>query len=184
MYGWIDEALPFSTTVFYLMEDIPTGISFLMFPILGLVGELWYKRYKMLLIGSILVAISITISCVSSFVYVQFDVSKLVFGCLLCLSEMLLISGLSIFQANALQYDVDQLDFPSSEVLSIFVYWYYWAIYAFYSLAIMLPLLTDTFYSLLYYALGVMWISLLLVAIYCCYKNPHLRINHGHKNIQ
>ena len=183
IYEWIaiDGALSISTTVYYLMEDIPTGISFLIFPILGLVGELWCKRYKMLLLGSLLVAMSVTIACASSIFCSQFGIGKLVSGIPLFLSQILLISGMGAFQTNALQYGVDQLDFPSSEVLSSFVYWYYWASYAFYSLAIMLPLLTNAFYFILYCVLGVLWSSLLLVAIYCCCKNPHLRINHGNK---
>ena len=37
--------------------------------------------------------------------------------------------GLALFQSNILQYGRDQLDFASSEILSSFVFWYYWSCY-------------------------------------------------------
>ena len=69
-----------------------------------------------------------------SYIYLEFG-NIFVFVSLFCSSYIVVTSGFGIFEANALQVGVDYLDFPTSEVVSSFVRWYYWASYAFVDLS-------------------------------------------------
>ena len=44
------------------------------------------------------------------------------------LFTILMIVGLGIFEANAIQFGMDQLLEESSEKISTFIHWYYWSI--------------------------------------------------------
>ena len=103
----------------YLMITAFFSFTLLMFPIAGLVGEVCYKKIQ---------DTSPQLNscwhnfCTSPFLYVRFIDKFIAFSSLLCLTYIIIVPRFGIFQANALQYGVDQLGFPSSKVLSSFVY--------------------------------------------------------------
>ena len=104
--------------VICLVAHVLISLTFLMYPVVGLVGEVCCKRFKMILIGSILIAICVVCYLLSPAFLGLRLLTDVIYSYLI---YILLIIAIGIFQANALQYGVDQLDFPSSEVLSSFV---------------------------------------------------------------
>ena len=158
-------------------------VVLLLFPVAGLVGELCCKRFKILVFGSVSIAIgAVAFSIILGLWRGMKNYSGL-FSTLLFTPFLLVVPGVGIFQANALQYGVDQLDFPSSEVLSSFVYWYYWTGYAFISPIVVLSFFQEIVYlTVVLCASGVLLTSLLCLTIYCCVRNPQLRTDPGRKH--
>ena len=118
-------------------------IVVVIYPVAGLIAEIYWNRYKVMVFGTILALIGVTIITLSflSMIFVSENckVSNLlnetqqcsitisvVFS---CLGVALYLFGLGLFQANAIQFGADQLQFASSEKLSAFVHWYYWCGY-------------------------------------------------------
>ena len=166
----------FPSHIYFMME-------LLMFPVVGLVGEIACKRYKLLVFGSVLIAVGAAIFALLYGLWVGTWSSYGPLNIILFLPFLLIVPGAGIFQSNALQYGVDQLDFPSSEVLSSFVYWYYWTSHAFIG-----PLVAFSIYGEFVFLTGVMCAAavlltcLLCLTIHCCLKNPYLRADPGHKS--
>ena len=111
-----------------------TTAVYLMYPVAGLVAEVYWTRYKVMVVGTALATFGIFIVAPSlvllTVIYNVTDnglnlpsVPFLVFS---CVGVILYEFGLGMFSANAIQFGTDQLQFPSSKKLSIFVYWYYW----------------------------------------------------------
>ena len=112
------------------------GIAFLSYPLLGHLADVYLTRYRALkcglviLIGSIL---SITLYAVANTVtYNVFDSSvlengKLHLGTVLLPAILLLIVGIGLFEANSIQFGLDQLlEAPTPKVIA-FIHWYYWS---------------------------------------------------------
>ena len=160
---------------FFIME-------LLMFPAVGLLGEVTCKRFKVLILGAAAIGIGAVVFIIVFIVWQDLSSNNHVFSFLLFGTYLLIIPGIGIFQANALQYGIDQLDFPSSEVLSSFVYWYYWTSYAFIS-----PLIAISLYGEFYFITTVLCLTaillpcLLCLTAYCCCKYPLLRFDPGRK---
>ena len=183
--------LYFITTPFAVVNEtaIVWGSCFfaaelLLFPVVGLAGEVCCKRFKLLLLGLVLIAAGAvmygTIFGIWQRVRNPNDTSYFII--LLYAVFLLVVLGVAIFQANSLQYGVDQLDFPSSAVLSSFVYWYYWTSYAFIgTLAVISFFGLATFISIVLCVAGVMLTLLLSLTVYFCCRNPQLRTDPGRK---
>ena len=181
--------LYFITTPFAAVHEITivSGSSFfmaelLMFPAVGLAGEVCCKRFKLLLLGLGLVSTGAVLYGTIFGIWQGIASHTILFTILLYVVFLLVVLGVGIFQANALQYGVDQLDFPSSEVLSSFVYWYYWTSYAFISMLAAISFLGISIYlSIVLCVAGVTLTLLLALTIYFCRRNPQLRSDPGRK---
>ena len=46
-----------------------------------------------------------------------------------CVGLVMYQFGLGLFEANAIQFGTDQLQFASNDKLSVFVNWYFWSLY-------------------------------------------------------
>ncbi len=108
-------------------------IVLFIYPVAGLVAELYWNRYKVMVLGTILVLISAMIAT-PSMIFVSTEncdqsqsgiVTMLTVFC--CLGIALHLVGLSLFQANAIQFGAEQLQFASSEKLSTYIHWFYWS---------------------------------------------------------
>ncbi len=120
-----------------LVISIAECISYIFYPVAGLVGGVCWSKYKMMVAGTIL-SFSGLILGTSFLVLVTFkDCTET--GCSIDISTyaMALVSagmfiylfGLGMFEANAIQFGVDQLQFASNEKLRIFINWYFWHCY-------------------------------------------------------
>ena len=112
------------------------GVLYLSYPLLGHLADVYLTRYRVLkcglviLIGSILY---ITLYAVSNTIaYYVFDSDVLENGKLHVTSVVLpafilLIVGIGLFEANAIQFGLDQLLEAPTPKLIAFIHWYYWA---------------------------------------------------------
>ena len=189
-------AVGFSPLFYFITSPFATGyekgyyagygcfvLELLMFPVAGLAGEICCKRFRILLFGAALISIGAVAYSALFGLWQEMRNYSGLFSTLLFTPFLLVVPGVGIFQANALQYGVDQLDFPSSEVISSFVYWYYWTSYAFISPIVALSFFREIVYhAALLSVSGAVLVSLLCLTIYCCHGNPQLRADPGGKH--
>lgn len=112
-----------------------TGVSYLLYPVIGVAADIYWTRYSVMMAGTILgyIGVIMAIPCfiatlliliTSSYVYVIEYL--MVVG---CVGIALYQVGLGLFRANAIQFGVDQLEFSSSQKISMFIYLYCWTIH-------------------------------------------------------
>ena len=111
------------------------GIAFLSYPLLGHLADVYLTRYRALkcgfviLIGSILyIALYTVANAVAYSVFDSFVLNgKLPVASVVIPSFILLIVGIGLFEANAIQFGLDQLlEAPTSKLIT-FIHWYYWS---------------------------------------------------------
>ena len=111
------ESIPY-TSVSVLGNAILVAIFFL-YPIFGMMADIWCGRYRMITIG-----MSITwAGAVLLTLYIIFFKNIYIITVL----QSVQLAGIGIFQASALQFGTDQLKDVPSDQLSSFVHWYVWA---------------------------------------------------------
>ena len=106
---------------------------FLSYPLLGHLADVYLTRYRVLkcslviLIGCLLY---ITLAMVANAIAYDFRVlenGKLHVGTVLVPAFILLLVGIGLFEANAIQFGLDQLLEAPTPKLIAFIHWYYWA---------------------------------------------------------
>lgn len=106
-------------------------VSLLLFPLMGLVGEIYWTRYKIMITGTITALLSVLIAPVAFVVLKYVEDSDVVGAILISILLLPLQVGLAMFQANAIQFGTDQLVSASSDELSSFIHWLFWTLYLF-----------------------------------------------------
>ena len=77
-----------------------------------------------------------------------------------CVGLVIYQFGLGLFEANAIQFGTDQLQFASNDKLSVFVNWYFWSLY-----------ITNIIYPFIFFnvaILGVFSFVLISIILLCC----------------
>lgn len=124
-----------------------TIATFLFYPIAGLIAETVLKRYKLMIIGTILSTIGVLVLVLEAIGCDQSDCSienydKPKYHAFFIVSFIFYQIGLSLFEANAIQFGVDQLQFASNEQVSKFIPWYFWTTRSFPSYSLVFLALT------------------------------------------
>ena len=118
------------------------GLVYLFYPLVGLVTDVYFTRYKAVLASTVVQICTSGLGVVVSLVWtlLWYCNSNLVignkgehfvndtlgvFGMVFIIP---MIVGLGIFEANAIQFGMDQLLEEPSEKISTFIHWYYWSI--------------------------------------------------------
>ena len=115
-------ALIFSTFV---------GLSYLLYPLYGWMAEVCFNRTKMIQFSFVMMLISSMIMFISALLYifktVQFEENyhQDLIGGMIIVSGLI---GLGLYEANAIQFGMDQMLEASSERLSSFIHWYIWCV--------------------------------------------------------
>jgi peptide/histidine transporter 3/4 len=125
--------VPFTHLV-YLFLGAYAGISLiqmLFYPFGGLLADLRFGRYRMVCCSMISIWAGYIVLSFISILYLAKHATAHHFhpvvGLLVVIIGLLLITGFTGFQANAVQFGLDQLlDVPSKD-LSVFLHWYVWA---------------------------------------------------------
>ena len=119
------------------------GLVYLFYPLVGLVTDVYFTRYKAVLASTVIQIVTSGLGVVVSLIWtlLWYCNSNLVIysgpsghntdtvlGVLGLLFIIPMIVGLGIFEANAIQFGMDQLLEESSEKISTFIHWYYWSI--------------------------------------------------------
>ena len=103
----------------------------LFYPFAGLIAETCLKRIWFMLVGTGVIILGITIVTTGAFVCscgISFGTNHS--GTPYIVAGLVIHNiGLGMFEANAIQFGVDQLQFDSNEELSKFVHWYFWTFY-------------------------------------------------------
>ena len=111
----------------------------LLYPIAGLLAETLVTRYKVMLLGNVLVSVSLLIllGSIASVAYVYFlnedwveSLNQVKHQVPIFVGFFIHQFGLALFEANAIQFGVDQLQFANNDELSKFVHWYFWTLFA------------------------------------------------------
>ena len=106
------------------------GILYLLYPVCGWVADVFVSRFKIIkwpfgiiLIGSLMSIFIIVLALL-------FPTEDTVFFCFSTLVFLFVMVGLGMFEANAIQFSLDQMMEASSEQLSSFIHWYFWCAHA------------------------------------------------------
>ena len=126
---------------------VADGLGYLLYPVAGLVAEVYWSRYKFMIAGTLCSFIGILIATPSLAGATYYDCkSNLSNTTTPCSIDVVAGSsqsftyfgivgvivyrvGLGLFEANAIQFGADQLQFAPNDKLSVFVYWYFWSTY-------------------------------------------------------
>ena len=111
------------------------GLLFLLYPLMGHLTDVYLTRYRSLkwslvflilaaCMGAIYMGILIPISIIENFHVFQPSYPYLYVAALIIIVYVI---GLGLFQANAIQFGLDQLLEAPTPKLIAFIYWYYWA---------------------------------------------------------
>ena len=112
----------------FIAVSIVQAVVFLLYPVAGLMGEVCLSRYKLMIAGTILALIGIVINVPTATVEFlksgdcgittkcSVDYSLLVPA---CIGLVIYQFGLGLFEANAIQFGTDQLQFASNDKLRV-----------------------------------------------------------------
>ena len=114
------------------------GFIYLFYPLVGLVTDVYFTRYKAVLASTVVQIVTSLIFAVVCLVWTlitYYDYIAVtdvyverVIAAFTLLFVIPMIVGLGIFEANAIQFGMDQLLEEPSEKISTFIHWYYWSI--------------------------------------------------------
>ena len=123
---------------FYLLADgttsnVSIGVSLLLFPLFGLIADVYLTRYRMLQLSLLMLVLILVVALTGGIIaipVVEFSNHWPSYFKILPISIVAVgaITSIGIFEANAIQFGMDQLLEASSSQLSTFVHWYFWAI--------------------------------------------------------
>ena len=157
-------------------------MTLLIYPVAGLLAETLLTRYKVMMIGSVIAVIGLIVATLSSItgnviIYHDGNMGTNGKSAFIPVIPGFIIYhfGLGLFEANAIQFGTDQLQFASNEELSKFIHWYFWTLYAVqYTLSSVIPFLGFEYYKYIawiWILLSVIALTcslLIVVIIYCC----------------
>ena len=116
----------------YLVFSMFTGVLYLLYPTIGLLAEVCLSNFKMIkcsfaawLLSTFLMLL-IAISLVTFSPYFTEGLLQSTCGVLFLVTGL---AGLGMYEANAIQFGMDQMLEASSEQLSSFIHWYFWCVH-------------------------------------------------------
>ena len=125
--NWIDMSIPYYVP---LILSLSKGISYLSYPLCGWIADVKLSNFQMIKWSFILVFVSsfsMLISGLWSIVSNDMvnDLYIAVSGVVFILTGLI---GSGMYEANAIQFGMDQMIGSSSEQLSSFIHWYFWCV--------------------------------------------------------
>ena len=105
---------------------ISQSVAYLLYPLLGWLADVYFTRYKFILLSFILMIVGTVISIVAlalsaSFIY---DRGLFLFA---GLALAIVLISMGLFESTAIQFGMDQMLEASSDQLSLFFHGYYWS---------------------------------------------------------
>ena len=98
------------------------SFSKLLFPIGGLIADVWFGRYRVI-VGSVWICSVAVIISIIAFVMAYFEIHKLGTVVTVYISSFLFVVGTAGFLSNIISFNVDQLMGAPAERLSAMIYW-------------------------------------------------------------
>ena len=127
-----------------LAYKVISGVSYLLYPSIGWIAEVYLGNFRMMkwsfVTGFISSLWGILTATILMTVSPYFTNGYFLTVCVM-LFLMTGLAGLGMFEANAIQFGMDQMLEASSEQLSSFIHWYFWfahlgSLFVFYSIVI------------------------------------------------
>ena len=112
---------------------VAQAIAYLLYPLLGWLSDVYFTRYKVIRLAFIIVCIAEVFSVFAALIIlvdssIVFEEVPTIIILLLAIPGIIsMLLSLGIFEANAIQFGMDQLLESSSDQLSSFIHWYYWS---------------------------------------------------------
>ena len=107
------------------------GLLFLSYPLLGYIADVCLTRYRTLKSSFIFVIVGCTIGLIFSIIYTTVRLTNILqhnkiqfIGT--AVTGIVITTGVGLFEANALQFGLDQLLEAPTPKLIAFIHWYYW----------------------------------------------------------
>ena len=121
--------------VSFAIIAIARVVTYLLYPVAGLLTELYWSRYKVMVVGNVIAVVGAIIAVpAGTYLLNEYEkstgstLSRTLLTVAGSLGIILHQFGLGLFEANAIQFGVDQLQFASNDDVCKFVNWYYWAL--------------------------------------------------------
>ena len=116
-----------STRNIALFCILSKGMSYLLYPLCGWIAEVFFTKFRMIKWSFIVMLISSIMMSISGILFI---VTTKAFVFTSCVLVCIVIGplGLGIYEANAIQFGMDQMLESSSEQLSSFIHWHFWCV--------------------------------------------------------
>ena len=171
-------------------------VTLLLYPVSGLLAETLLTRYKVMIIGTVIAVIGLIEVSLSSIagtivIYLNGNFNDAIVGSTMIPGVpgfIIYYFGLSLFEANAIQFGTDQLQFASNEELSKFVHWYFWTLYVVqYTLSSLIPFLfflNDKYIVWIWILISITALTCSVIALIltCRYRHHLFTEPVGHTN--
>ena len=120
--------------------SIVQGLCYLMYPLAGLLADVYWTRIKAMLYGTYLQVVGVMFLLVVTVILMinQDFVHRWYSWLIVVLAYGIIQLGLALFESNAIQFGTDQMLEATSGQLSAFVHWYFWSTFIGYSLLCLL----------------------------------------------
>ena len=115
---------------------VAQGISYILYPIFGWIADIRVTYYRMINMSFVIVLVSSLFMFALAIInYFRHDITEhmfltrlfdIIFPAIILIVGMI---GFGMYEANAIQFGMDQMLEASSEQLSSFIYWYYWSLH-------------------------------------------------------
>ena len=129
------------------------AVVYLLYPLLGWLSDVYFTRYKVIRLAFITMILA-ALDCVLVTLAIVFDISLeynelaiIVILILVTPGVLAVLLSQGLFEANAIQFGMEQLLESSSDQLSSFIHWYYWSSYGGHFILFLLPSGIITFNS-------------------------------------
>ena len=123
--------------VYPLFWSILRAMLYLLYPLCGWIVEVYSKGIKVIQLSLTLLLVGSVASCIGGIARVSTPLAQQhndftnfpVFVLLTMASIALCLIVLGMYEANAIQFGMDQMLEASSEQLSSFIHWYFWCVH-------------------------------------------------------
>ena len=117
-------------TLFKIMAFEFLGLLFLSYPLLGYIADVCLTRYRTIKCSLIFLTIGCVIGVLTAssatILQIIFHDANIVSIVRVSITGVLVITGVGLFEANAIQFGLDQLLEAPTPKLIAFIHWYYW----------------------------------------------------------
>ena len=115
--------------LYFVVLSTLKGLLYLLYPLCGWIAEICSSKFKLIQCSFVLMLISSITICIDGLLRTinkdGFEEKLIVTPVLFVVSGLI---ALGLYEANAIQFGMDQMLDASSEQLSSFIHWYFWCI--------------------------------------------------------
>ena len=157
----------FHLIYYFIAVSVVQAVVFFLYPVAGLLGELYFSRQQIMIGGTILSLIGVVITVPLATVELFSELYSRLFITISCFGIVIYQFGLGLFESNAIQFGTDWLQFGSNDK---FVNWYFWSM-NFNTSALFFSFSLLNILGLVF--LGGLSFILISITLFCCCCGCH-----------